>query len=49
MSEPTWQRYLADHMQGVRAAFPTTEIVHNSIWFAGDTPPTSSARTAPPT
>ena len=37
MSEPTWQRYLGDHMQGVRAAFPTTEIVHNSIWFAGDT------------
>ena len=37
MSEPTWQRYLADHMQGVRTAFPTTEIVHNSIWFAGDT------------
>jgi hypothetical protein len=37
MSEPTWQRYLGDHMQGVRAAFPTTEIIHNSIWFAGDT------------
>ena len=37
MSEPTWQRYLGDHMQGVRAAFPTAEIVHNSIWFAGDT------------
>ena len=37
MSEPTWQRYLGDHMQGVRAAFPTTEIVHNAIWFAGDT------------
>ena len=37
MSEPTWQRYLADHMQGVRTAFPTTEIVHNAIWFAGDT------------
>ena len=37
MSEPTWQRYLGDHMQGVRAAFPTTEIVHNAIWFAGET------------
>jgi hypothetical protein len=24
-------------MQEVRAAFPTTEIVHNAIWFAGDT------------
>ena len=32
----TWQRYLGDHMQGVRAAFPTAEIVHNAIWFAGD-------------
>ncbi len=37
LTEPTWQRYLGDHMQGVRAAFPTTEIVHNAIWFAGDT------------
>ena len=37
MSEPTWQRYLGDHMQGVRAAFPTAEIIHNAIWFAGDT------------
>ena len=49
MSEPTWQRYLGDHMQGVRAAFPTAEIVHNSIWFAGETPPISCASTAPPT
>ena len=37
MSEPTWQRYLADQMQAARTAFPTTEIIHNSIWFAGDT------------
>ena len=37
MSDLTWQRYLGDHMQGVRAAFPTAEIVHNAIWFAGDT------------
>ena len=37
MSEPTWQRYLADEMQEARTAFPTTEIVHNAIWFAGDT------------
>jgi hypothetical protein len=37
MTEPTWQRYLADHLSGVRAAFPTTEIVENAIWFAGDT------------
>jgi Hypothetical glycosyl hydrolase family 15 len=37
MSEPTWQRYLADQMQAARTAFPTTEIVHNAIWYAGDT------------
>jgi hypothetical protein len=37
MTSATWQRYLGDHMQGVRAAFPATEIVHNAIWFAGDT------------
>jgi hypothetical protein len=39
MTEPVWQRYLADHMAGVRAAFPTTEIVHNAIWYAGETTP----------
>jgi hypothetical protein len=37
MSEPTWQRYLADQMQAARTAFPTTELIHNAIWFAGDT------------
>ena len=37
LTEPTWQRYLGDQMQEVRTAFPTTEIVHNAIWFAGDT------------
>jgi len=37
MSEPTWQRYLADHMQSARTAFPTSEIIHNAIWYAGET------------
>ena len=37
MSEPTWQRYLADQMQAARSAFPSIEIIHNAIWFAGDT------------
>ncbi len=37
MTETLWQHYLADHMAGVRAAFPSTEIVHNVIWYAGET------------
>jgi Hypothetical glycosyl hydrolase family 15 len=37
MSESTWQHYLADQLEAARTAFPTTEIVHNAIWFAGDT------------
>jgi hypothetical protein len=37
LSEAVWQRYMADHMAAVRAAFPTTEIVHNVIWYAGET------------
>jgi Hypothetical glycosyl hydrolase family 15 len=37
LTEPTWQHYLADHLAGVRAAFPTAEIIDNVIWFAGDT------------
>jgi hypothetical protein len=37
LTEPTWQRYLGDHMQGIRAAFPTAEIVHNVIWYSGET------------
>ena len=44
LTEPTWQRYLGDHMQGVRAAFPTAEIVHNAIWYAGDTHRRPAAR-----
>ena len=37
LTEAVWQRYMADHMAAVRAAFPTTEIVHNAIWYAGET------------
>ena len=36
MSEATWQRYMADFMQEVRAAFPAKEIVHNVIWYSDD-------------
>ncbi len=36
MSDGTWQRYMADFMVEIRAAFPNKEIVHNALWFAGD-------------
>jgi hypothetical protein len=36
MNETAWQHYMADFMAQVRAAFPNTEIVHNSIWTVGD-------------
>ena len=39
LTPAVWQRYLADHMAGVRAAFPAAEIVHNVIWYAGETTP----------
>ena len=38
MTEAAWQRYMADFMEQVRAAFPGKEIVHNAIWYSGDTP-----------
>lgn len=39
MDETTWQRYMADFMQEVRAALPGVEIVHNTIWTVGDATP----------
>jgi hypothetical protein len=38
MTDATWQRYMADFMEEVRAAFPDREIVHNAIWYAPDSP-----------
>lgn len=35
MTEPDWQRYVAEFTEHIRAAFPTAEIVHNALWFAG--------------
>jgi hypothetical protein len=35
MSEATWQRYMADFMVEVRAALPSTEIVHDVVWQKG--------------
>jgi Hypothetical glycosyl hydrolase family 15 len=39
MTPEDWQEYMADFMHEVRAAFPHLEIVHNSVWFAGDEDP----------
>jgi Hypothetical glycosyl hydrolase family 15 len=38
LTEAMWQRYMADFMAEIRAAFPTQEIVHNAIWFTRDSP-----------
>jgi Hypothetical glycosyl hydrolase family 15 len=38
MTDAAWQRYMADFMEQVRAALPGKEIVHNAIWYSGDTP-----------
>jgi hypothetical protein len=39
MTASEWRGYMADFMQEIRAAFPTKEIVHNSLWFAGTSDP----------
>ena len=36
LTEANWQRYMADFMVAVRAAFPTAEIVHDVLWQRGD-------------
>jgi putative glycosyl hydrolase-like family 15 (GHL15) protein len=35
MIEENWRYYLAQFMSQVRAAFPNTAIIQNSIWYAG--------------
>ena len=30
-----WRYYVAQFVMQIRQAFPTKEIVHNSVWFAG--------------
>lgn len=39
MTASEWRGYMADFMQEIRAAFPSEEIVHNSLWFAGTSDP----------
>ncbi len=35
MTWDKWRYYMASFMQQIRSAFPSIEIVHNSVWFAG--------------
>ena len=37
ITEANWQRYMADFMVELRAALPAAEIVHDVIWYKGDT------------
>jgi hypothetical protein len=37
MTYDNWRRYIAEFTEDIRAALPTAEIVHNSIWFASPT------------
>src|SRR3954454_640469 len=39
MTWPAWKGYMADFVTEVRTAFPDVEIIHNAIWFAGDSDP----------
>lgn len=35
MTLTNWMQYVADFTKAIRTAMPSTQIVHNSIWFAG--------------
>jgi hypothetical protein len=35
MTDASWKSYFAGFMEQLRAAIPSAEIVHNSVWFAG--------------
>jgi hypothetical protein len=39
MTLAAWRGYMADFMEEIRQAFPTAEIVHNALWFVGDSDP----------
>ena len=39
MTLTDWRRYFAEFTEQIRAEFPKTEIVHNSLWWVPDTDP----------
>ena len=41
MTQDAWEKYIADFLTEVRQAFPSTEICHNAIWFAGNANPST--------
>ena len=36
MTVTAWMQYVADFTKAIRSGLPKAEIVHNSIWFAGE-------------
>jgi hypothetical protein len=36
MTLSDWRRYMAEFTEQIKAALPNYEIVHNALWFAGD-------------
>lgn len=36
MNERSWRTYMAEFMEQIRRELPGAEIVHNSLWFNGD-------------
>ena len=38
MTTSAWEKYIANFTTQIRQAFPTAQIVHNSIWYAGTQP-----------
>lgn len=41
MTQQAWEKYIADFLTEVRQAFPSVEICHNAIWFAGNADPST--------
>jgi hypothetical protein len=39
MTEANWRRYVAEFVEQIRAAFPSTEILHNALWFVPTSDP----------
>jgi hypothetical protein len=35
MTDTAWKSYFAEFMEQLRTALPNTQIIHNSVWFAG--------------
>lgn len=37
MTEDNWRKYMVEFLEAIRAALPSAEIIHNSVWYAGGT------------